>query len=71
MEGHILSGNAVHGEDAAVLRGAFFHDGNQLQFSAHPQRENADELVRRHASTISIYPEGAAGDNAFSAIAGL
>ena len=71
MEGHVLSDDAFHGEDAAVLRGTFSDDRNQLQLPPHPERENAHELVGINAGAIPVRPESAAGDHALPAIARL
>ena len=71
MEGHVLSGDTFRGEDAAVLRGAFSDDGNQLQLPAYPQREDARELVGEYPGEISIQSQGVVGNHALSEIARL
>src|SRR5690348_11551283 len=59
MEGRLLPGDTVAGEDAVILRGAFSDDGNQLQLPAHPQREDAHVLVRDYTENISLLSQGA------------
>lgn len=71
MEGHILPGDTFPGEDAAVLRGTFSHYRDQLQFPAHPEREDARELVGEHAAEVPIRAEGSAGNHSLPEIARL
>src|SRR6059058_456506 len=64
VERKFLSGGFARGEDAAVLRGAIFHDRDQLHLPSDSRAENDRQLESANAGGIPVCTESAAENHA-------
>lgn len=64
MEGKLLPGRSARGEDAAVLRGTIFNDGDQLHVSPDSGAQNNRQLESANAGEIPVCAESSTENHA-------